>query len=81
VWTFGVVLFEIFSCGETPYGELSSTFEIRMFILSENVLPRSATCPAEIYEVICQCCQADHKKRPSFPQIEKLLSAPVKKEP
>uniref|UniRef100_A0A914CF01 Protein kinase domain-containing protein n=1 Tax=Acrobeloides nanus TaxID=290746 RepID=A0A914CF01_9BILA len=47
VWSFGVVIWEIFERGKTPYGTMSVK-EIRDFLNEGKRLPKPNSCPEEM---------------------------------
>ncbi|CAH1238954.1 MET [Branchiostoma lanceolatum] len=68
VWSYGVVLWEIFSGGKTPYPGVHR-FVIE-YILDGNRMERPNMCPITLYnEVMKQCWQKEPVKRPSFKEI------------
>jgi sugar lactone lactonase YvrE/predicted Ser/Thr protein kinase len=69
VWAFGVVLWEIYTFGEEPYSELRTTFKIIEKIQQGYTLKPSENTPDEIKLIMKKCFERDHKKRPSFLEI------------
>ncbi|XP_035688718.1 uncharacterized protein LOC118424281 [Branchiostoma floridae] len=68
VWSYGVVLWEIFSGGKTPYPGVHR-FVIE-HILDGNRMERPNICPIPMYnEVMKQCWQKEPVKRPTFKEI------------
>lgn len=51
VWAFGVLCWEVFTCGEMPYGR-SKNPEVVERVQKGQVLSRPQNCPHPIYEVI-----------------------------
>jgi len=78
VWSFGVVLWEIFSRGQQPYSWLSAT-EVGRFVCGGKRLPKLDTIPDPIWELINKCWESEPSNRPSFSVILKTLRI-VKKE-
>ncbi|VDD85627.1 unnamed protein product [Enterobius vermicularis] len=68
VWSYGVLLYEIFSFGEVPY-TLVETSELLAFLKSGKRLTRPANCPQEIYSLMMKCWNANAAERPSFAEI------------
>ena len=50
VWAFGVLCWEVFTCGEMPYGR-SKNPEVVERVQKGQVLSRPQNCPHPIYEV------------------------------
>ena len=76
VWSFGVVMWESFSCGDQPYWGMSDR-EVFDAIESGMRLPVPKQCPEQFHQLMLQCWTSDPSKRPFFPfiiqQIENLL--------
>lgn len=66
VWSYGIVLWEMFTRGDTPYGdETGGNVVIEMIERGER-LPKPDECPFEIYQQMLACWQNDPKMRPTF---------------
>ena len=72
VWSFGVVLWEIFSFGATPYNRLDN-FEVIDFIVQGNRLKAPDACTEDLQTAISQCFQTESGDRPSFAELHALL--------
>ena len=71
VWSYGVVLWEIFSAGKLPFEDLGIG-EIGAFVRTGGKLgaPPPSDCPPEVYEqLILPCFAFDAKKRPAFGEL------------
>jgi len=44
-----------------------------VFACRQVLLPKPNLCPAEIYELMCQCWKLDHDSRPTFKQLYHFL--------
>eukprot|EP00118_Oscarella_pearsei_P022255 m.254447 g.254447 ORF g.254447 m.254447 type:complete len:844 (+) comp40384_c0_seq11:225-2756(+) len=75
VWSFGVVLYEIWSLGERPYGGWSNKTVIDWISAGCRLAPTPGL-PRPIYTLMILCWHPDHHARPSFADIELRLSAP-----
>ncbi|KAK7482297.1 hypothetical protein BaRGS_00026425, partial [Batillaria attramentaria] len=71
-WAYGVVLWEIFSCGRQPYYGHSNEEVIR-FLDTGILLQRPEDCPSTIYHIMLGCWKADPKERLTFDKIHKHL--------
>jgi len=77
VWSFGIVIFEIFSDGERPYGRLDSNQEVLDYVLSKKIIEKSEKCPDEIYEKVMKpCFTFEYQKRPTFSNLIQILKKP-----
>ncbi|CAH1244273.1 ROR1 [Branchiostoma lanceolatum] len=74
VWSFGVVLWEIFSYGLQPYYGYSNQEVIEM-IRGRQLLPCPDNCPARMYSLMLECWNEIPARRPSFNQIHTRLRA------
>ncbi|XP_059201767.1 vascular endothelial growth factor receptor 3 [Centropristis striata] len=73
VWSFGVLLWEIFSLGASPYPgvQIDEDFCKR---LKDGVRMRSPeTASPEIYGIMLACWQGEPKERPTFPALVQIL--------
>ncbi|XP_074504407.1 vascular endothelial growth factor receptor 3 [Sebastes fasciatus] len=73
VWSFGVLLWEIFSLGASPYPgvQIDEDFCKR---LKDGVRMRSPeTASPEIYGIMLACWHGEHKERPNFPALVQIL--------
>ena len=55
VWSFGVLMWEIFTFGEKPYSDLKLNKDVRRRILSGGLLPQPAACPGDLYSMMVNC--------------------------
>ncbi|XP_030001871.1 vascular endothelial growth factor receptor 3 [Sphaeramia orbicularis] len=73
VWSFGVLLWEIFSLGASPYPgvQIDEDFCKR---LKDGVRMRAPeTASPEIYGIMLACWQGEPKERPTFPALVQIL--------
>ncbi|XP_061901702.1 vascular endothelial growth factor receptor 3 isoform X2 [Entelurus aequoreus] len=73
VWSFGVLLWEIFSLGASPYPgvQIDEDFCKR---LKDGVRMRSPeTASPEIYGIMLACWHGEPKERPTFPALVQIL--------
>ncbi|KAL1453201.1 hypothetical protein WDU94_007366 [Cyamophila willieti] len=72
VWSFGVLAWEIFSRGGTPYAGLSNT-KAREQIDSGYRMPPPDDTPEEMYRLMLKCWEYAPENRPHFDQIYKIV--------
>ncbi|XP_019351184.2 high affinity nerve growth factor receptor isoform X1 [Alligator mississippiensis] len=80
IWSFGVVLWEIFTYGKQPWYQLSNTEAIEC-ITQGRELERPRTCPSEVYDIMQSCWQREPPQRQSMKEIHRRLQALVKTPP
>ncbi|XP_065899783.1 uncharacterized protein [Dysidea avara] len=73
VWSFGCVLYEIWSLGYKPFDEISN-IEVMEKLDRGHRLPPPPGCSRTIYRVMIKCWHPDPRSRPQFGQITKLLA-------
>ena len=71
VWSYGVLLWEIWSGGSLPFKELTAT-KAWSAVLHGMRLDRPADCPLEIYAAM-KSCWTDYGTRPPFTMLLKEL--------
>lgn len=74
VWSFGVLLWETFSMGVTPYVNMNNQ-QTREQVERGYRMPAPQGCPAEIFRVMSNCWEYDPQKRPSFKRLRVELRA------
>ncbi|NXC22306.1 NTRK1 factor, partial [Corythaeola cristata] len=80
IWSFGVVLWEIFTYGKQPWYQLSNTEAIEC-ITQGRELERPRTCPTEVYTVMRSCWHREPQQRPPIKEIHGRLQALAKTPP
>lgn len=72
IWSYGVLLWEIFSYGLQPYCGYSNQDVIEM-VRNHQLLPCPDDCPAWIYTLILECWSEFPARRPRFKDIHTRL--------
>lgn len=72
VWSYGVVLWEIYSYGLQPYYGYNNQEVINM-IRSRKLLPCPDACPSYCYALMVECWAELAIRRPSFGEISHRL--------
>ncbi|XP_007906332.2 platelet-derived growth factor receptor beta [Callorhinchus milii] len=83
VWSYAVLLWEIFTLGGTPYPELPLNDQFYNAIRHGYRMPKPQYAASEIYEIMQKCWNDDFEKRPPFSglvtSMGKLLNESYKK--
>ncbi|RWS06380.1 BDNF/NT-3 growth factors receptor-like protein, partial [Dinothrombium tinctorium] len=79
IWSFGVVLWEIFSYGKQPFYELSN-HEVIEYITNGKILSQPDTCLPEVYEIMLLCFKQNPAKRAPFSELQKSIQTLIKKQ-
>uniref|UniRef100_A0A8C6NLL9 Tyrosine-protein kinase receptor n=1 Tax=Nothobranchius furzeri TaxID=105023 RepID=A0A8C6NLL9_NOTFU len=80
IWSFGVVLWEIFTYGKQPWYQLSNNEAIEC-ITQGRELERPRTCPKEVYLLMQGCWQREPQQRMVIKDIHHRLLELVKNPP
>ncbi|XP_015256782.1 PREDICTED: high affinity nerve growth factor receptor [Cyprinodon variegatus] len=80
IWSFGVVLWEIFTYGKQPWYQLSNSEAIEC-ITQGRELERPRTCPKEVYLLMQGCWQREPQQRMVIKDIHSRLLELVKNPP
>jgi serine/threonine protein kinase len=74
VWSFGVVLWEMFSYGRVPYPKMTHQEVIDRVRTGYRMDPPE-DMPATVAEVMQRCWRSDPAKRPSFKVLHDMLQS------
>ncbi|KAM7055400.1 high affinity nerve growth factor receptor isoform 1-T1 [Molossus nigricans] len=74
VWSFGVLLWEIFTYGKQPWYQLSNNEAIEC-ITQGRELERPRACPPEVYAIMRGCWQREPQQRHSIKDVHAKLQA------
>ncbi|XP_077297809.1 tyrosine-protein kinase Btk29A isoform X2 [Arctopsyche grandis] len=72
IWAYGVLMWEVFTCGKMPYGRLKNT-EVVDRVQRGIVLEKPKWCFKEAYEVMRKCWSHSPEERPSFRVLKEQL--------
>uniref|UniRef100_H3AYZ1 Tyrosine-protein kinase n=1 Tax=Latimeria chalumnae TaxID=7897 RepID=H3AYZ1_LATCH len=72
VWSYGILLWEIFSYGRTPYPKMSLK-DVTEQVEKGYRMASPEECPPSIYVLMKSCWEADPGKRPSFKKLKEKL--------
>jgi len=74
VWAFGVLCWEIMTCGEMPYGRAKNP-EVVERVQRGQILSRPPSCPHKVYDIMRLSWAANPDDRPAFRTIKEQLIA------
>uniref|UniRef100_A0A914DC56 Protein kinase domain-containing protein n=1 Tax=Acrobeloides nanus TaxID=290746 RepID=A0A914DC56_9BILA len=78
VWSFGVLMYEMFSFGATPY-ETMNNDELVMFLQSGGRLERPANMDDVCYGIMLLCWNKDYLARPGFMELKEKFDEFINK--
>ncbi|KAL0126144.1 hypothetical protein PUN28_004932 [Cardiocondyla obscurior] len=68
VWAFGVLLWELTTLAQQPYGEVDP-FEMASYLREGYRLAQPINCPDELFAVMAYCWAMSAEERPTFSQL------------
>ncbi|XP_018802579.1 PREDICTED: tyrosine-protein kinase Fer isoform X1 [Bactrocera latifrons] len=74
VWSYGILMWEIFSKGDTPYSGMSNS-RARERIDAGYRMPTPENTPPEMYRLMLKCWCAEAESRPHFDEIYNVVDA------
>ncbi|XP_035228151.1 fibroblast growth factor receptor 3-like [Stegodyphus dumicola] len=74
VWSFGILLFEIFTLGGTPYPTIPCE-KLYQKLKDGHRLDKPDQCPMDIYMLMRHCWLEDPVDRPTFTEIARILDS------
>lgn len=69
VWSFGVLMHEMFTLGKTPYGSMNYD-ELLVFLQAGGRLEKPLAMDEELAEIVCSCWEKESEHRPYFKDLE-----------
>lgn len=70
VWAFGILMWEVFTCGDLPYGKTRQNHDVyQMVCETRQYLERPDKCPDQVYDVMVSCWQFEPEDRPKFDEL------------
>jgi len=70
VWSFGVLVYEVFSKATLPYSQCPTLMEVSEFIKAGRVLECPLGCPSDVYDRLMDpCWRTDPRERPGFTDL------------
>ncbi|XP_021957925.1 tyrosine-protein kinase Fer [Folsomia candida] len=78
VWSYGILAWEVFSRGQTPYAGMSNS-KAREMIEAQYRMPAPEHTPDVMYQLMTRCWQYEPEQRPRFseiyPEVEAFLNS------
>eukprot|EP01135_Chromosphaera_perkinsii_P009561 Nk52_evm11s1810 gene=Nk52_evmTU11s1810 len=74
VWSFGVLMWEVFSKGMQPYPGMNNSEVVRQISDNGYRMPPPKDMPEEVASIMAECWKFEPKDRPSFQEIHLRLS-------
>ncbi|XP_046978932.1 vascular endothelial growth factor receptor 1 isoform X3 [Vanessa cardui] len=74
VWSFGIVLWELFSLAKTPYPNVSPTSLVQ-WLSDGHRLDKPQYADSKLYDVMLRCWQQKPTARPNFSQLQEILGS------
>ncbi|XP_053177914.1 megakaryocyte-associated tyrosine-protein kinase [Scomber japonicus] len=72
VWSYGILLWEIFSYGRQPYPKMSLQ-EVKARVEGGYRMESPEDCPAGVYSLMRICWEQEPRKRPTFHKLREKL--------
>ena len=72
-WSFGVTLWEMFSFGSPPYGEMKGVDVIKLVEMGER-LPKPELCADNVFAIMENCWNYHPKDRPTFRHLTEFFA-------
>ncbi|XP_010017731.1 PREDICTED: mast/stem cell growth factor receptor Kit-like, partial [Nestor notabilis] len=73
VWSYGILLWELFSLGSSPYPGMPVDSKFYKMIKEGYRMFSPECAPPEMYDIMKSCWDADPLRRPTFKQIVQLI--------
>jgi serine/threonine protein kinase len=74
IWSFGVLIFEMFSFGRVPYAGLNND-ELVGFLENGHRLERLVNVDNSLHEIMTDCWMSNPEDRPKFTYLEEKFHA------
>lgn len=69
VWSYGIVLWEMFSLGQTPYPGMAVNEVFYNRLKDGYRMEKPTLCPNSVYSIMLKCWDGNPEKRPSFTKL------------
>ncbi|GLD51251.1 ephrin type-B receptor 3-like isoform X1 [Lates japonicus] len=72
VWSYGIVMWEVVSYGESPYWDMSNQ-DVMTAVEQDYRLPPPMDCPMVLHQLMLECWMKERNLRPKFSRIVSTL--------
>uniref|UniRef100_A0A670ZAL3 Tyrosine-protein kinase n=2 Tax=Pseudonaja textilis TaxID=8673 RepID=A0A670ZAL3_PSETE len=72
VWSFGILLIEIITYGQTPYPAMTN-HDVIWHIEQGYRIPCPESCPSNLYAIMLKCWKDNPENRPTFEYLQSIL--------
>ncbi|KAJ8036683.1 Tyrosine-protein kinase transmembrane receptor Ror [Holothuria leucospilota] len=73
VWSFGILLWEIFSKGEQPFGDKDRLLVQKCIRQEDPILSKPKACPGGVWTLVLQCWEKRPEERATFQHLSSEL--------
>jgi len=73
VWAYGVLMWEIFTGGDMPYGKAKNAEVVEKICHHNERLPGPTRCPENLYQIMFSCWHMNPDERPTFAELHEDL--------
>ncbi|XP_075759436.1 megakaryocyte-associated tyrosine-protein kinase isoform X2 [Pelodiscus sinensis] len=77
VWSYGILLWEVFSYGRAPYSKMTLK-EVTEMVEKGYRMEAPEECPSSLYTLMKSCWELEPGKRPSFKKLMEKLQKELK---
>ncbi|CAH3106807.1 unnamed protein product [Porites lobata] len=80
VWSYGVVLYEIFTLGGTPYPDWNEWKVVYEIKVNKHRMSQPEHISDELYQIMLECWDEDPNNRPTFERLHETITGFLKEE-
>lgn len=81
VWSYGILLWEIFSLGKSPYPSIAVDSRFYKMVKGGYQMSQPDFAPPEIYAIMKMCWNLEPTERPTFSKIAQMVQKLIGDEP
>ncbi|XP_034399229.1 macrophage colony-stimulating factor 1 receptor [Cyclopterus lumpus] len=81
VWSYGILLWEIFSLGKSPYPSVAVDSRFYKMVKHGYQMCQPNFAPAEIYTIMKMCWNLEPTERPTFSKISQMIERLLGEQP